>query len=101
MGDHLAKCKADKNDEATWADLSASVSAAQGLLQEKTSDGSNLVTVTIGRDKLNTSMKKATAYLAALAKEKEDLEKKKAASKVSADVNTKSDATSNQQTEAK
>merc|ERR1712078_843023 len=72
LKDHLAKCKADKNDEASFTDLSASVSAAQGLLQEKTSDGSNLVTVTIGRDKLNTSMKKATAYLAALAKEEEE-----------------------------
>merc|ERR1711871_1730326 len=147
LKENLAKLKADKyNVEASNA-LSASVSAAQNLLQEKTSDGSNLVTVNIGRDKLNTSLKKATAFLAALAreeeeererenavnierenrereeaerkereeterkekelrekeekkeKEREELEKKKT-EKAEEDVNTKSDATSKQPTDA-
>merc|ERR1711871_1269276 len=72
LKENLAKLKADKSNEGSYSALSASVSAAQNLLQEKTSDGSNLVTVNIGRDKLNTSLKKATAFLAALAREEEE-----------------------------
>merc|ERR1711968_269146 len=116
LKENLAKLKADKSNEGSYSALSASVSAAQNLLQEKTSDGSNLVTVNIGRDKLNTSLKKATAFLAALAREEEEererenavnierenreLERKKT-EKAEEDVNTKSDATSKQPTDAK
>lgn len=100
LKDHLAKCKADKNDEASFTDLSASVSAAQGLLQEKTSDGSNLVTVTIGRDKLNTSMKKATAYLAALAKEEEEERERENAVNIERENREREDAERKEREEA-
>ena len=67
-----AKVKADRSDESSSSALSTSVHAAQTLLQDKTSDGSNLVTVNIGRDKLNNAMKKGSTLLASLQPATED-----------------------------